>query len=160
MHAGFERLSRLAKLEVLYLDDNNLNNSILSSLEELSSLKHLSLIHNWLQGSINTKEFDSLSNLEVLLLTENWIQDLITLRGFEGLSRLNKLERLDLGSNNFNNSILSSLKGLSFLKYLNLDSNQLQGSINMKEFDLLSNLEVLWLSRNKIQDFVALTGIN
>ncbi|KAJ6863438.1 hypothetical protein NC652_040094 [Populus alba x Populus x berolinensis] len=132
---GFERLSRLAKLEVLYLDDNNLNNSILSSLEELSSLKHLSLIHNWLQGSINTK-------------------------GFEGLSRLNKLERLDLGSNNFNNSILSSLKGLSFLKYLNLDSNQLQGSINMKEFDLLSNLEVLWLSRNKIQDFVALTGIN
>jgi hypothetical protein len=28
------------------------------------------------------------------------------------------------------------------------------------EFDSLSNLEVLWLSGNKIQDFVALTGIN
>ncbi|KAJ6927171.1 hypothetical protein NC651_011292 [Populus alba x Populus x berolinensis] len=131
---GFERLSRLNKLKTLHLGSNNFNNSILSSFKGLSSLKYLYLDSNRLQGSIDTK-------------------------GSEGLSRLNKLERLDLGSNNFNNSILSSLKELSSLKYLNLDYNQLQGSINMKEFNLLSNLEVLRLPRNKIQDVVALTGL-
>jgi len=52
--------------------------------------------------------------------------------GFERLSRLAKLETLDLGFNNFNNSILSSLKGLSSLKYLNLDYNKLPGSIDIK----------------------------
>jgi len=49
-----------------------------------------------------------------------------------GPSRLDKLETLYLDDNNFNNSILSSLTGLSSLKYLHLDGNQLQGSINMK----------------------------
>ncbi|XP_052305232.1 receptor-like protein 13 isoform X4 [Populus trichocarpa] len=155
---GFERLSRLAKLETLDLNLNNFNNSIISSLKGLSSLKHLYLGYNRLQGSIDTKEFDSLSNLEMLWLYENKIQEFVTLRGSEEPSRLDKLETLYLGHNNFNNSILSSLKGLSSLKYLYLDGNQLQGSINMKEFDSLSNLEVLSLTANEIQEFVALTG--
>ncbi|KAL9339618.1 hypothetical protein Peur_068633 [Populus x canadensis] len=154
---GFERLSRLAKLKFLYLGDNHFNNSILSSLKGLSSLKFLDLYYNKLQGSIDIKEFDSLSNLEELWLDENKIQDFVTLTGSEGPSRLNKLEILDLRNNHFNNSILSSLKGLSSLKHLYLDYNQLRGSTNMKEFDL-SNLEVLSLDGNKIQDFVALTG--
>ncbi|XP_061951924.1 cuscuta receptor 1-like [Populus nigra] len=181
---GFERLSRLNKLETLYLSFNNFNNSILSSLKGLLSLKHLHLDANQLKGSINTKEFDSLSNLEVLSLSYNNIQEFTTLRGSEGPSRLNKLQSLDLSFNNFNNSILSSLEGLnklesldlrynhfnnsilsslkelSSLKHLNLGDNQLQGSINMKEFDSLSNLEELSLSGNNIQNFVALTGIN
>ncbi|KAJ6948241.1 hypothetical protein NC651_002560 [Populus alba x Populus x berolinensis] len=55
MHAGFERLSRLNKLEAFLLADNNFNNSILSFFKELSSLKHLYLGGNKLQGSINMK---------------------------------------------------------------------------------------------------------
>ncbi|KAJ6958350.1 receptor-like protein 15 [Populus alba x Populus x berolinensis] len=153
MHAGFERLSRLAKLESLNLDYNFFNNSILSSFKGLSSLKHLYLQYNRLQGSIDMKEFDSLSNLEVLSLAGNWIQDCVTLTGSEEPSRLNKLESLNLSSNNFNNSILSSLKGLSSLKYLYLYSNHFQGSINMKEIDSLSELEVLSLSGNNIHNF-------
>lgn len=155
---GFERLSRLAKLEVLVLYYNYFNNSILSSLKGLSSLKHLNLGGNQLQGSINMKEFDSLNNLEVLSLSSNNIQEFTTLRDSEGPSRLNKLESLYLNWNYLNNSILSSLKGLSSLKHLYLGGNQLKGSINMKEFDLLSNLEELLLTRNKIQNFVTLTG--
>uniref|UniRef100_A0A2K1WZM4 Leucine-rich repeat-containing N-terminal plant-type domain-containing protein n=1 Tax=Populus trichocarpa TaxID=3694 RepID=A0A2K1WZM4_POPTR len=104
------------------------------------------------------KEFDSLSNLEVLWLFRNNIHSVVTLTGSEGPSRVNKLESLDLRVNNLNNSILSSLKGLSSLKHLYFEGNRLQGSINMKEFDSLSNLEGLWLTGNKIQDFVALTG--
>ncbi|XP_061951315.1 cuscuta receptor 1-like [Populus nigra] len=207
---GFERLSRLAKLEVLVLYYNYFNNSILSSLKDLSSLKYLDLDGNQLKGSINTKEFDSLSNLEVLSLVGNRIhgfvalkgsegpsrlnklesldlsynyfnnsilsslkglaslkhlyldgnrlQGLINMKGSEGPSRLNKLESLHLGNNYFNNSILSSLKGLSSLKHLYLDGNWLQGLINMKEFDSLSNLEVLSLVGNRIHGFIALTG--
>ncbi|KAG6739931.1 hypothetical protein POTOM_057552 [Populus tomentosa] len=158
---GSEGPSRLNKLETLDLSSNNFNNSILSSLKGFSSLKHLYLYGNQLQGSINMKEFDSLNNLEALWLHENKIQDFIALTGSEGPSRFNKLETLNLGFNNFNStSILSSLEGLSSLKYLYLYGNQLQGSINMKEFDSLSNLEELSLVANGIQDFVALTGIN
>uniref|UniRef100_A0A3N7FB27 Leucine-rich repeat-containing N-terminal plant-type domain-containing protein n=1 Tax=Populus trichocarpa TaxID=3694 RepID=A0A3N7FB27_POPTR len=132
---GFERLSRLAKLEVLSLGDNFLNNSILSSFKRFSSLKHLYLDNNGFQDSIDMK-------------------------GSEGPSRLNKLESLNLSSNYLNDSTLSFLKGLSSLKYLYLDYNQLYGSINTKEFDSLSNLKVLSLFRNKIQDFVTLTEID
>ncbi|KAJ6863436.1 hypothetical protein NC652_040092 [Populus alba x Populus x berolinensis] len=181
---GFERLSRLTKLEVLYLDGNNLNNSILSSLKKLSSLKHLSLIGNQLQGSINTKgsegpsrlnkletldlslnnlnnsilsSLKGLSSLKYLYLHGNELQGSINMKGSEGPSRLNKLETLDLSLNNLNNSILSSLKGLSSLKYLYLQGNELQGSINMKGSEgpsRLNKLETLDLSLNNLNNSI------
>ncbi|CAK7340459.1 unnamed protein product [Dovyalis caffra] len=47
-------------------------------------------------------------------------------QGFEVLaSELKKLEKLDLSGNTFNDSILSSLQGLSSLKILNLRSTKL-----------------------------------
>ncbi|KAJ6958346.1 receptor-like protein 15 [Populus alba x Populus x berolinensis] len=154
---GSEGPSRLNKLETLDLSFNNLNNSILSSLKGLSSLKYLYLSYNQLQGSINIKEFDSLSNLEELWLDENKFQDFVTFTVSEGLSKLNKLEYLDLRYNNFNNSILSSLKGLSSLKYLSLDGNRLQGSINMKGSEgpsRLNKLESLILEANHFNNSV------
>ncbi|KAL7212647.1 hypothetical protein ACSBR2_015347 [Camellia fascicularis] len=51
--AGFERLSVLGKFELLRLDWNSFNNSILPSLGVLSSLKTLSLRGNRLNGSID-----------------------------------------------------------------------------------------------------------
>ncbi|THG02754.1 hypothetical protein TEA_009313 [Camellia sinensis var. sinensis] len=51
--AGFERLSVLGQLELLRLDWNSFNNSILPSLGVLSSLKTLSLHGNLLNGSID-----------------------------------------------------------------------------------------------------------
>ncbi|GMP73984.1 hypothetical protein CsSME_00031531 [Camellia sinensis var. sinensis] len=52
-HSGFERQSVLGKLELLILDQNSFNNSILPSLGVLSSLKTLSLSANSLNGSID-----------------------------------------------------------------------------------------------------------
>ena len=49
---GFDKLSTLSNLEALYLDDNSFNNSILSSLNTLSSLKKLSLFYNNLNGDL------------------------------------------------------------------------------------------------------------
>jgi len=49
---GFQVLaSGLRKLEVLYLSDNKLNDSILSSLSGLSTLKSLDLSNNRFTGS-------------------------------------------------------------------------------------------------------------
>ncbi|KAB5514596.1 hypothetical protein DKX38_028502 [Salix brachista] len=152
---GFERLSRLNKLESLYLGFNNLNNSILSSLKGLSSLKHLSLYGNQLKGSIDTKDFDSLSKLEELTLSGNEIQNFVTSTGFERPGSLDKLEILYLSSNRINDSSLSFLKGLSSLKHLYLDNNQLKGSMEMKGFERpgsLDKLEILDLSSNRISD--------
>ncbi|KAB5514597.1 hypothetical protein DKX38_028503 [Salix brachista] len=154
---GFERLSRLNKLESLYLGFNNFNNSILSSLKGLS-LKHLNLDYNRLKGSIDTKDFDSLSELEELDLRENEIENFVTSTGFERPGSLDKLEILDLSSNRISDSNLSFLKGLSSLKHLHLDNNQFKGSMEMKEFDSLSKLVELRLQENEIQNFATSTG--
>ena len=59
--------------------------------------------------------------------------------GFEKLTSLNKLEILNLSSNYFNNSILLNLGGLTSLKTLRLDDNQLYGKIHIEgEFELFS----------------------
>ncbi|KAB5514582.1 hypothetical protein DKX38_028488 [Salix brachista] len=155
---GFERLSRLNKLESLGLRLNNLDNSILSSLKGLSSLKHLHLDDNRLNGSIDTKDFDSLSELEELDLRANEIQNFVTSTGFERPGSLDKLEILYLASNRINDSSLSFLKGLSSLKQLYLHDNQLKGPMDMKDFDSLSKLEELTLGGNEIQNFVTSTG--
>ncbi|KDO39550.1 hypothetical protein CISIN_1g029521mg [Citrus sinensis] len=52
---GLERLSRLNNLKFLHLDFNCFNNNIFSSLGGLSSLRHLSLAGNELDGSVDIK---------------------------------------------------------------------------------------------------------
>ncbi|XP_030962419.1 receptor-like protein 56 isoform X1 [Quercus lobata] len=115
---GFERLSALSKLEVLHLENNNFNDSILSSLSGIASLKELYLGNNNLNGSI-------------------------PIQGFERFSLLSKLEVLHLDDNNFNHSILQSLSGIASLKELDLSYNNLNGSIHIKELSKLNNLEQL-----------------
>ncbi|KAJ6759077.1 hypothetical protein OIU74_025688 [Salix koriyanagi] len=109
---------------------------------------------------LNATLFLPFQELNTLGLGMNDIAGCVANEGFEKLSRLNKLESLYLGFNNFNNSVLSSLKGLSSLKHLSLMGNQLNGSIDTKDFDSLSKLEELDLSGNEIQNFVTSTGFN
>ncbi|KAJ6372620.1 hypothetical protein OIU76_027016 [Salix suchowensis] len=85
-----------------------------------------------LKGSIDTKDFDSLSKLEELDLSRNEIQNFVTSTGFERPGSLDKLEILDLSSNRISDGNLSFLKGLSSLKQLHLNKNQLKGSMDMK----------------------------
>ena len=51
--AGFEKFSRLSKLEELHLDDNSFDNSIFSYASGIPSLKKLYLRRNALNGSIH-----------------------------------------------------------------------------------------------------------
>ncbi|KAK7855689.1 receptor-like protein 15 [Quercus suber] len=132
---GFKRFSALSKLELLHLDGNSFNNSILSSLSGIASLKELYLGSNNLNGSIP-------------------IQD------FERFSLLSKLEVLHLDYNNFNNSVLQYFSGIASLKQLDLSYNNLNGSIHIQEFKAFSNMEELYLNANEIKDFVTTNDSN
>ncbi|XP_039027801.1 receptor-like protein 13 [Hibiscus syriacus] len=72
----------------------------------------------------------------------------------QGEPTLPKLETLALSYNLFNTSIFSFLGVLSNLKSLGINHNQLEGAIHIKELNALSNLEELFMSGNKVTDFV------
>ncbi|KAG4143537.1 hypothetical protein ERO13_D06G196900v2 [Gossypium hirsutum] len=114
---------KLNKLEVLSLRLNFLNNSVFSSLVELSNLKSLDLFFNKLEGAIYTKGL-RLMNLKHLDLSGN------------GLS-----------GNGFNSSILSSVATLPNLKTLRIDISQCNGLIDLYG---LSNLEELYMASNSV----------
>ncbi|KAH9753624.1 Receptor-like protein 13 [Citrus sinensis] len=107
--------------------------------------------HSWY---LNASLFTPFQQLESLDLHGNNIAGFVENEGIERLSRLNNLKVLDLSENSFNNSILSSLTRLSSLRSLNLYGNRLEGSIDVKEFDSLRDLEELDIGRNKIDKFV------
>ncbi|KAA3478447.1 receptor-like protein 12 isoform X1 [Gossypium australe] len=116
------------KLEVLNLYENKFNNSIFSSLVELSNLKTLDLSYNQLEGAIYTKDLNALSNLEELILFRNKVNGFIPSQGL----RLMNLKVVELSGNDFNISIMSSLATLSNLKTLWIEINQCNGLIDMK----------------------------
>ncbi|KAJ6922026.1 hypothetical protein NC652_015860 [Populus alba x Populus x berolinensis] len=152
---GFERLSGLDSLVDLYLGVNKFNNSILSSLGGLSSLRTLTLSSIQLKGAISVDELNNLTSLRWLDFGGNEIESFKSIHGTgDELLRLRNLEHLVLNGTRFNDSSLSSLKGLSSLKYLNIGYNQLKGSFNVIELDALINLEEVYLDGNEIDKFV------
>lgn len=86
-----------------------------------------------------------LNNLTSLLSLEFGGNEIESFKSFHGtgddLLRLRNLEKLVLNVNRFNDSTLSSLKGLSSLKSLDIAYNQLKGSFNVTELDASINLE-------------------
>ncbi|GFY85743.1 receptor like protein 45 [Actinidia rufa] len=147
---GFERLSTLKNLEVLDLSRNEFNNSVLSSLSGLSHLKYLDLGLNDLKGLDHFNKLDDFISLKELDLSDNYIEVFEPIQG---------LEILRLSVNYLNNSILASLRGFSTLKYLDLSSNLLTGSLHVQELDAFRNLEELDLSYNEIESFVNPEGV-
>ncbi|XP_017644589.2 receptor-like protein 13 isoform X2 [Gossypium arboreum] len=132
---------KLNKLEVLSLPGNLFNNSIFSSLAELSNLKSLDLSDNELEGAIYTKDLNALNNLEELFLSGNEVNGFIPSQGL----RLMNLKVLNLSANGFNNSIMSSLATLPNLKTLRIDTYQCNGLMDIKDLYGFSNLEELYM---------------
>ncbi|XP_057483803.1 cuscuta receptor 1-like isoform X2 [Actinidia eriantha] len=150
---GFERLSALRNLEVLDLARNRLNNSVLSTLNGLSSLKFLDLRQNDLKGldHFNSSErLSGLSNLEILSLRYNQLNT--SIQSFLKLDDFVSLKELDLSYNRI--EVFEPIQGLSTLKSLDLSHNLLTGSIHVHELDAFRNLEELDLSFNEIESFV------
>ncbi|XP_057998141.1 receptor-like protein 14 isoform X1 [Hevea brasiliensis] len=149
---GFERLSELKKLETLDLSYNWFNNSILSSLGALTSLKSLILSWNNMRGSFPSKELNSLKNLKILDISVNGFNGSLSLEGFE------RLEDLDISYNQFDKSILSSLGALTLLRTLKIGWNDMEGSFPVQELNNLKNLEILDISYNGFNGSLSLEG--
>ncbi|KAG8639374.1 hypothetical protein MANES_14G121884v8 [Manihot esculenta] len=112
-----------------------------------------------MKGRINIEELNSLINLKNLSIEDNEIEGFKSFNGGEELLNMSNLEYLDIGINYFGNDVLSSLRGLSSLKTLWMDGNQLNGFFDLKELDTMSNLEELSLERNNIIKFVGSRGM-
>ncbi|KAI9378773.1 hypothetical protein POPTR_018G145512v4 [Populus trichocarpa] len=136
---GYE-LQKLSNLEILDLESNSFNNSILSFVEGLPSLKSLYLDYNRLEGSIDLKE--SLSSLEYLDLSGNNINKLVASRGPSNLKTL-WLENITIYGSSF--QLLQSLRAFPNLTKLYLGSNDFRGRILGDELQNLSSLESLYL---------------
>ncbi|KAA8535204.1 hypothetical protein F0562_030207 [Nyssa sinensis] len=141
---GLDRLVGLEKLQLLNLDYNIYNNSILPYLGVLSSLKTLRIAYNKLNGSIHFQDLCAMSNLEELDLSYNWINHLMTTKGTKCL---NNLRVLSLKGENFSPTVLQSLEAFPSLKNLSL---QIQGLVTTKDLGALNNLEHLNLDYSSI----------
>ncbi|TYG78150.1 hypothetical protein ES288_D02G035000v1 [Gossypium darwinii] len=145
---------RLTNLEELDLSDNLFRNNTISFLQGLSSLKSLTLSVNRLQGSLDTKGLSNLTNLKKLDLSGNQIESFQSFKDGGRKLELTHLEELNLDGNQFNTSVFASLNKLSNLKSLSIRSNQLKGSIDMKDLEAFINLRELYMSGNELKDWV------
>ncbi|KAK7826593.1 receptor-like protein 56 [Quercus suber] len=93
---------------------------------------------------LNVSLFETFQELKSLNLSCNAIGGWI-----ENEDSRMKLERLDLGSNMFNRSIIQSLRLFKSLKTLSLPDNSLEGSFPAKELSVFEDLEMLDLSNNE-----------
>ena len=152
----------------IFLDENNLNGTIPTDIQNLTELTVLDLSVNNLTGEI-PKEIGDLSNIIELYLHRNKLNGTIP----QELGKLGNLTHLWLYSNELEKEIPKELGNLSSLLYLWLDNNKLTGTIpsdlgkliNLKqltlyknnlsgiisaEFRKLINLQVLWLQNNEL----------
>ncbi|KAK8679192.1 hypothetical protein V6N13_144657 [Hibiscus sabdariffa] len=110
----------------LFLDGNN----IMSQLHDFTSLKSLSLQNCGLEGVVDLMELNTLKNLNELELGYNKIESLGSSFQDKGQLKLNKLESLYLGF------------------------NKLRGPVDVKDLNVLTNLEELILWSNGITEVV------
>ena len=137
-------MGSLSNLQQLYLNSNQLTDSIPPELSGLLNLQSLHLGFNQLTGSI-PPALGSLSNFRTLYLGSNHLTGNIP----PELGSLVNLQTLYLFSNQLTGSIPSALGSLSSLQTLSLFSNQLSGGIPPEVGDL-SNLQTLSLSSNQL----------
>nr|TKR90058.1 hypothetical protein D5086_0000237060 [Populus alba] len=171
---GGHELQKLSNLELLDLEYNCFNNSILWYIEGLPSLKVLYLSYNRLEGLIDLKGPSNLRtlwldnittygssfqllqplgafpNLTTLYLESNDFRGRILGDGFLDLKNL---EYLDLSYNTLNNIIFQTIRTLTSLKTLILEDCSLNGQIPTTQgFLNLKNLEYLDLSSNTLDN--------
>ncbi|TYH87680.1 hypothetical protein ES332_D01G135500v1 [Gossypium tomentosum] len=162
-------LGNLSRLTSLYLHDNNLAGLIPATLGLLRNLKFLDLSVNSLTGSIPSS-FGSFGNMERLELASNYLSESIppslgTLRGLQVFNvsdnnlsgsipiqfgNLSRLVKLDLSRNSLYSSLPEELKMLRSLKMMIMADNELEGRLPVDLFSSLVELQVVDLSRNKL----------
>uniref|UniRef100_A0A6N2NEI5 Uncharacterized protein n=1 Tax=Salix viminalis TaxID=40686 RepID=A0A6N2NEI5_SALVM len=151
---------KMSKLEILDLSDNRLDNSILSYLDGLSSIKTLDISYNRLEGLIDLKECPG--NLETLYLSCNNITKVVASGGPTTLSTL-YLNNITVYGSSFQ-TLLQSLGAFPNLTTLGLGYNDLRGRVLGDDLRNLSSLEELHLDgcsldENSFQSLGALPSL-
>ncbi|GMJ04985.1 hypothetical protein like AT2G16250 [Hibiscus trionum] len=162
-------LSNSGRLTSLYLHDNNLAGSIPGSLGQLRDLKILDLSVNSLTGSIPSS-FGFLGNIERLELASNYLTGSIppSLGSLQVLQvfnvsdnnlsgsipvqfgNLSRLVELDISKNSLYGSMPEEIKMLRSLRKMRMGDNELEGRLPVDLFSSLVELQVVDLSRNKL----------
>ncbi|CAK9173794.1 unnamed protein product [Ilex paraguariensis] len=136
------------------MDLNSLRGHIPATLFNISTLRVISLVDNYLSGNLPSNIGHGLPNLELLYLGSNTLSGVIP----NSISNASKLAKLDLISNRFSGPIPNSLGSLRLLEYLNLGKNNLTGASSSSESELsfltsLTNcryLTELWVVENPL----------
>ncbi|KAI3739896.1 hypothetical protein L2E82_30308 [Cichorium intybus] len=125
---GSERVPILRKLKTLNLVSNGFNESVIKSLNTLSSLTTLDLSYNPMSGPFPAQELSHLINLEELDLSGTQFNGTPNIQACKTLSILKRLESISLSDNNFDKSIISCLSVLPSLKILDLSRSKSLGT--------------------------------
>ncbi|KAM7266786.1 hypothetical protein ACFE04_008952 [Oxalis oulophora] len=143
---GFESLSKLSNLEYLDLSDNYFNNSILSFLKALPSLKNLDLSSNALQGTLHIP--DTLLNLDELDISYNSIKEFVIPKGNKSLSKLKRLYMWRMDTDQI--KLLQSMGSLLLLNKLHLGENTFNKTETTMKLYNIPNLEELYMNDSVI----------
>ncbi|CAN6362544.1 unnamed protein product [Urochloa humidicola] len=140
-------LGRLRALRSLDLGDNTLHGAIPSTLTNCSGLSFIRLTYNYNLAGPVPRGLGNLTSLRHLGLGYNLLQGGIP----EEIGRLHKLRVLVLGHNLLSGAVPVTLFNLSLLQRFSLVSNQLQGSLPFNLGDLLPDLQFLHMAGNRFE---------
>ncbi|KAK2414564.1 receptor protein [Trifolium repens] len=148
--------SKMLHLEVLDISYNNLTNEILPSLRGFTSLNELYLIDIGLDSDLR---FHGLKNLEILDISANNFYDTDIASALSGLS---SLKSLILQRNQITIRSIHNISKLGSLELLDLSINNLQlWPLENDGFAWPSSLQVLNLSSNNLNNYIvsSLNGV-
>ncbi|XP_047306520.1 receptor-like protein 14 [Impatiens glandulifera] len=138
---------KMVKLRNLDLSYNQLQKDVLATLGALPYLQNLQLSYNpSIEGPLTNQDLIGYHHLEILNLDGCRLNGSIP----QSLCEMNKLQELDL-SYNLLQDIPICLNKLSFLKYFNVQNNQLSGNISSSLFRDLNSLKYINLRDNSLQ---------
>ncbi|WMV15818.1 hypothetical protein MTR67_009203 [Solanum verrucosum] len=141
-------IGNLHKLKILYLQFNRLSGSIPEGLFNISTLMAISLLTNNLSGSLPSASGYWQTNLQLLNLGDNNIEGVIP----TSISNSSNLWDLLLNDNKFSGQIPNSLGDLRHLVYLDLSNNNLSFPRQSIFASLANcrNLTSIWLANNPL----------
>lgn len=136
----FENLPKLAHLDLSHNLISKIDNDTFDSLVELNLLD---LSHNQIE-TIQSEYFKNLKNLQKLFLQSNRIRYF----EFSVLNNQNLLYVLDLSANKIEQIEFKDSSNFTNLQLLRLSDNQLESIDYDRIFSLMSNLRMLYLENN------------